>query len=239
MGWATVAAKKQKEVRQDDSDNDNSGSDSEPELEEVPCPGVTVSDDPRVLQYLKRTGASGGGGRSLPVIAKQLFKRLFSQLSKEKNRKVVVDTQIQEWKWKNDHVNHRVYATHCQQRVIDRSPKPPHPCPECDSVFHSRAFKSAIRKPIPSDKTSKFVNHRFRNPVLGGIFARTIGVREIVEDESAASSPFVRYAQGALSGKYNNEVFNGLVQAVVTKQDREERGVGLQNFPYAPAWEEM
>ena len=90
---------------------------------------------------------------------------------------------MQEWKWKNDHVNHRVYATHCQQRVIDRSPKPPHPCSECGAVFRSRAFKSAIRKPIPSDKTSKFVNHRFRNPVLGGIFARTIGVREIVEDE--------------------------------------------------------
>lgn len=26
---------------------------------------------------------------------------------------------------------------------------------------------------------------------------------------------------------------------MVTKHDREEHGVGLQNFPYAPAWEEM
>ena len=26
---------------------------------------------------------------------------------------------------------------------------------------------------------------------------------------------------------------------MVTKHDWEERGVGLQNFPYAPAWEEM
>lgn len=26
---------------------------------------------------------------------------------------------------------------------------------------------------------------------------------------------------------------------MVTKHDREERGVGLQNFTYAPAWEEM
>ena len=45
--------------------------------------------------------------------------------------------------------------------------------------------------------------------------------------------------QGALNGKYNHEVFNGLLQAMVTKLDREKRGIGLQNFPYAPAWEEM
>ncbi|KAF8167513.1 hypothetical protein B0H34DRAFT_854442 [Crassisporium funariophilum] len=236
MGWAKVT-KKQK-VSNDSEDDDSEG-ESEPELDEVPCPGITVLDDPRVLQYLKRTGASGGGGRSLPVIAKGLFRKLFSELSRDKNRKVVVDTQMQEWKWKNDHVNHRVYATCCQQRVTDRSPKPPHPCPACGIVLRSRAFKSAIRKPIPTDKASKFVNHRFRNPLLGSIFARTIGVREIVEDENATSSPFVRYAQGALSGKYNNEVFNGLVQAMVTKHEREERGVGLQNFQYAPAWEEM
>ena len=128
-------------------------------------------------------GASGGGGRSLPVISKQLFKKLFSQLSKKVNRKVVADKQMQEWKWKNDHANHRVYAITCQKTVVDRSPKPPHPCSECSIVLHSKAFKNAIRKPIPSDENSKFINYRFRNPLLGSIYARTIGVREIVEDE--------------------------------------------------------
>ena len=44
---------------------------------------------------------------------------------------------------------------------------------------------------------------------------------------------------GALSGKYSNNVFNGLLQAMVSKHDREERGVGLQNFSYTPAWEEL
>ena len=141
-----------------------------------------VSDTPHVLRYLKCTGASGGGGWSLPVISKQLFKKLFSQLTKKGNRKVVVNTQMQEWKWKNDDVNHRVYAITCQKTVFDRSPKP-HPCSECSIILRSKAFKSAIQKPIPSDKNSKFVNYRFRNPLLGSIYARTIGVREIVEDE--------------------------------------------------------
>lgn len=29
------------------------------------------------------------------------------------------------------------------------------------------------------------------------------------------------------------------MEAVVTKYDREERGIGMQNFHYAPAWDEM
>lgn len=57
--------------------------------------------------------------------------------------------------------------------------------------------------------------------------------------QNAKDTPYVRYAQGALQGKYDNEVFNGLVEAMVTKADREERGVGMQNFKYAPAYDEF
>jgi len=184
LGWAKVTGNKRKKVGYNNSDNtDSSESESEPKLENVPCLEITVSDNPRVLQYLKCTGTSGGGGRSLPIIATQLFKKLFSQLSKKSNRKVVVDTQMHEWKWKNDHANHCMYATSCQQTVVDRSPEPPHPCSECGIVLHSRAFKNAIRQPVPSNKASKFINYRFRNALLGSIYARTIGVQEIVEAE--------------------------------------------------------
>ena len=47
MGWAKGTGKKKKEVSQDD----DLKSESECELEVVPCPGITGSDDPRVLQY--------------------------------------------------------------------------------------------------------------------------------------------------------------------------------------------
>ncbi|PPQ87311.1 hypothetical protein CVT25_002061 [Psilocybe cyanescens] len=193
---------------------------------EVPCPGLTEADNPNVVQYLKRTGALGGGGRSLPIIAKDLFNRLFSKLAIKKNRQKVVDIQIHEWKWRNDHANLLVFSTSCQadQSAISKRPKP---CSDCHIVLQSKAFKNAICRPIPSDKNIIFVNRRFRNPLLGQIFARTVGVREIIEDE------------GALSGKYNNQVFNGLLEAMVTKYEKEEHGVHMQNFYYAPAWEEM
>ena len=54
------------------------------------------------------------------------------------------------------------------------------------------------------------------------------------------NSPFVRFAQGAIQGKYDNSpIFMGLIHAMVTKVNKEERGVGMQNFKYAPAWDEF
>lgn len=43
-----------------------------------------------------------------------------------------------------------------------------------------------------------------------------------------------------LAGKYKDlDVFTGLVEVMVSKLDREERGVGLQNFHYPPAYDEF
>lgn len=92
---------------------------------------------------------------------------------------------MHEWKWRNDHENLRVHSTSCQKKVADRSAaaKRPKPCPDCVNVLRSKALKNAIRRPIPPDKKFIFVNHRFRNKLLGKIYACTIGVKEIVEAE--------------------------------------------------------
>lgn len=43
-----------------------------------------------------------------------------------------------------------------------------------------------------------------------------------------------------MKGDYDDcEVFLGLVHAMVQKNDRDSRGVGMQNFLYAPAWDEF
>jgi hypothetical protein len=178
MGWAVKASKKVEKV-------DTTDIGEKLQVEHVPCPGITEADNPKVKQYLRRTGALGGGGRSLPVIAKELFSKLFSKLKHKSNRNKVVDAQMHEWKWRNDHGNLRIYSTSCQKKVADRSAaaKRPKPCLDCDNVLRSRAFKNAIRRPIPPDKKFIFVNHRFRNKLLGNIYARTIGVKEIIEAE--------------------------------------------------------
>ena len=58
--------------------------------------------------------------------------------------------------------------------------------------------------------------------------------------QDAKHSPFVHFAEGALAGKFaGHKVFTGLISAMVTKIDKEEHGVGMQNFAYAPAWDEF
>ena len=49
----------------------------------------------------------------------------------------------------------------------------------------------------------------------------------------------IRYAEAVLSGRVENNVFNGLLEAMCTDLSKAERGVGLQNFNYAPAWDEL
>jgi hypothetical protein len=49
------------------------------------------------------------------------------------------------------------------------------------------------------------------------------------------TSPMMRYAQGVMSGKYKeDDLFGSLMQAVVLRRDKEERGIGMQGFKYAP-----
>jgi hypothetical protein len=50
----------------------------------------------------------------------------------------------------------------------------------------------------------------------------------------------VRYAIAVLEGKFKDrKVFTQLVDAMVNVQDREERGVGLQNFRHTPELDEF
>ena len=52
-------------------------------------------------------------------------------------------------------------------------------------------------------------------------------------------SPYVRFALGVLDGKYDENIFTGLIEIMMMKQDQEERGVGMQNFKYPPTWDEI
>ncbi|KAK6984122.1 hypothetical protein R3P38DRAFT_3333004 [Favolaschia claudopus] len=203
-----------------------------------PCPGVTDDDISDVQRYLRRTSAAGGGSRSVFKIAMEQFKKPFSKLSSSRH-KDVRDTQYHEQKWRNDHAGLRVFSVACEKTVPERKPRTL-PCPTCRSLINNRAFKRALKKKGPSNPHHFiFTNHRFRNQILGELYGRCVGLREIIEHPDAKHTPCVRYAEGVLAGKYKNEVFNGLVEAMATQTDREERGVGMQNFKYAPAYDEF
>ncbi|CAK5270401.1 unnamed protein product [Mycena citricolor] len=133
----------------------------------------------------------------------------------------------------------RVFSTACQ-KVVPVSNTRRLPCTQCFSLLSNRDFKRALKKTGPSEPGKYiYTPKRFRNQTLGEIYGRHIGLQAIIEQPNAKSTPCIRYAQGVLEGKYQNDVFNGLVEAMVSKTDREERGVGMQNFKYAPAYDEF
>ncbi|KAJ6616541.1 hypothetical protein B0H10DRAFT_2390685 [Mycena sp. CBHHK59/15] len=198
-------------------------------VDDKPCPGITPKDAPNLRKYLHRTGAPGGGARSAMKIAMAKFGKVFSVLNK-RGKKEVLDTQYHEHAWRNDHANLRNHrsgqpSTHPSLQILLRG-------------TIQKSVQEGSQKDAPAPENYIYVNKKYRNKALGDLYARTIGLQDIIEASDAKNTPCIRYAQGVLEGKYNDQVFSGLVEAMVTKIDREERGVGMQNFDHAPAWDE-
>jgi hypothetical protein len=144
----------------------------------LPCPGITAKTDPRVAVYLLRTGASGGGARSVTAIAQERFGVSFKDLGHD-DQELVHKLQQHEHTWRNDHVNKAVFSTKCNRRVDLEHQC----CVLCLHVLNSRAFKNTLRVPLPPNSNYKFLNHQYRNESLGLIYAKSAGLQELFEDE--------------------------------------------------------
>lgn len=144
----------------------------------VPCPGITAKTDPHVTVYILRTGAGGGSARSVTAIARERFGIPFHELDDE-NQDIVCALQQHEHTWCNDHTNKVVFSTKYNTRV-----NPERQCCErCLNVFHSSAFKNALRVPLPPNANYKFLNCQYHNDSLGLIYAKTAGLQELFEDD--------------------------------------------------------
>ncbi|KAJ7659817.1 hypothetical protein DFH06DRAFT_1326842 [Mycena polygramma] len=130
-------------------------SDKKPSRPTLPCPGITSGICPRLPIYLRRTGASGGGSRSVTAIARALFGKLalFRRLDGA-DKEEVANTQRHERQWINDHAKQRVFSTCCKKQVLAAGLDGSRtlPCSECSLVLGNRRFKAALRLPIPADE---------------------------------------------------------------------------------------
>lgn len=48
-------------------------------------------------------------------------------------------------------------------------------------MLKSKVFANALRKPALEDKNYIYTNHRFRSPLLGAIYAHTVGLKDLIE----------------------------------------------------------
>lgn len=145
----------------------------------MPCRGVSDMDNLSVDRYLRRTGAGGGGGRSIHVISRERFKKEFRYLTRTQKEEVQA-AQKAEWSWRNDSTDLRVYATNCERFTSSHS-LILSLCTKCEDLLTFKAFTDAIRKKTPLDKNLKYTNTQYLHPVLARIYKNAKGLRMIIE----------------------------------------------------------
>ncbi|KAI0069937.1 hypothetical protein K474DRAFT_1609629 [Panus rudis PR-1116 ss-1] len=221
----------------------------------LPCPGLEGTKYPLVDQYLKRTQFVGGGGRGLDRIAEELYGTgtVYSELT-EREKEVVRDMQIAGHRWRNEHQRGRVFATDCKEDVVVQLKvrgslaaeasraqlQTRKPCASCAALLRDQDFIRLSKREIPKNANFKFVPKLFRDPILGELYAKCHGLKELLDEQSSeggTQSALTRYAIGVAQGKYkDNKILSGLIQSMVNVNEREQQGKGKQNMDWSPAW---
>ncbi|KAI0070186.1 hypothetical protein K474DRAFT_1713553 [Panus rudis PR-1116 ss-1] len=209
----------------------------------IPCIGIAPEIEPLVETMLSRTMALGGGGRAVPDIAQDKYGDLYKNLSRKRQRDVRAINKS-EWKWRNDHNDQSVHSVHCSGVLkltipIGSSSANQEPramaCAACLGLLNLKQFKNALRVPMKADGNLKHIPHIFRGTTLGKLYAKIEGLKDLMTGDK----PLVRYVNGVLSGKINNELFMGMLQALALEHDRVEQGKGMQNFRFHPTYYEF
>lgn len=153
-----------------------------PAVQTVLCPGLTEADNSHITSYLYRTSASGGGGQSITDISKELYGLFFRDLASNVKDEVL-DMQQLGHKWRNDHRRFRVFSKECREKVIDPGSNSGRisPCDKCLHLLTLKSFKTAIRRRVKDESNYIYTPKMHRDSVLGQIYARTIGLKEIIE----------------------------------------------------------
>lgn len=226
------------------------------------CQGLTGAADERVPIYVRQALVSGAGSTSVHKISRTLFSQSFKTLT-PKQKMTVEAAQLQERTWRNDIWSESVFATSCSGFIEVLVEDGPVVCSHCLALLKQHRFQTALNKAIKK-KTRKvkhqFRNRKYRSDTLAALFARSAGLEALIMDEvrltafvplhlvfmfficfqSPDATAYKRLAVGLLEGKLSGyPIVSDLLRALAEQVDREERGVGRQNFKYGPTLNEF
>lgn len=154
----------------------------------IPCSGIMAHHDARVHKTVHRTGADGGGARSVTAIATELFGEMYSDLSKWQQTRV--DTkQMHEWTFRLDRKHVTIYSTACEKSVmVSEESQGPHACPTCLRMLQKDTqLKSAMRQAMPKDENFKHLNEKYCGKADSERYAKVRGLQSLFEDNVSLS----------------------------------------------------
>jgi hypothetical protein len=151
---------------------------------EYPCLGITASHDQHVTRFITRTGAEGGGARSVTKIANELFNKTYGELSERKKSQVDA-VQMHEWSFRFDRLRMAIHSSKCKRFVsAPQGEDHPHTCHECLGMYDSdQRLKSGLQKPMPQPENFKYLNEQYQGKSTAERYAKTQGLLEIIQDK--------------------------------------------------------
>ena len=158
--------------------------DVEVKTAEYPCLGITASHDERVSTFITRTGAEGGGARSITIIANTLFNKAYGELS-EHEKSQVDAAQMHEWSFRIDRLRMAIHSSKCNKFVsAPQGDDGPHTCNQCLIMYDSdQRLKSLLLKPMPKPTNFKYLNEQYQGKSTAERYAKTQGLLEIIQDK--------------------------------------------------------
>jgi len=224
----------------------------------LPCLGITEKDDPRIAQYFKRTPSNSAGGINFYDIAIELFNDDFKNLSRKK-KDIVRQKQFQTHTWSNDHIRkciHAIGKKPCDGKACLAKDGSLMPCNQCLDLLNLRAFQNAISRKCCKNENRGFTPHVFQSPDVGKIYS--LGLYGLLDGVRTTCIPtwqstqlnisfqtcnhgktLTRFVRQVVAGHFNDkQVFMDLVHVLVVDAERLEKGHGLQNMNYPPAFDD-
>ncbi|KII87710.1 hypothetical protein PLICRDRAFT_699250, partial [Plicaturopsis crispa FD-325 SS-3] len=195
----------------------------------LPCPGLTHNSDARISLYLRRTAVPSGGAPPRHVLTAEMAEKN-PTATREEVFLSVLHAERHRAKWINNHMTSSVSSPACTKVAFISSTGILLPCNACADILKIKAFRTALKRPMPSNAASKYVPKAYRNPLLGEAYQRHTDVRELME---MGDSKWLTFAKRGAAGRYKD--FNalvGLMEAVTVVEDRGHRGVALTNMKY-------
>lgn len=155
-----------------------------PQTAEYPCLGITASHDQRVSTFIMRTGAEGGGARSVTKIANTLFNMTYGELS-ERRKSQVDAAQMHEWTFRFDRLRMAIHSSKCNKLVsAPQGDDGPHTCNQCLTMYKSdKRLKSGLQKPMPKAENFKYLNEQYQGKSTAERYAKTQGLLELIQDK--------------------------------------------------------
>ncbi|KAK1223303.1 hypothetical protein PQX77_013841 [Marasmius sp. AFHP31] len=111
---------------------------------QVPCPGLPASKNPLIAMYIDRTGAQGGGGRTVNNISREVYGKKYKFLSPSRKHSIKRLQQLSH-RWKIDRHIQSVFSSDCLKIVSVDPSGDPQPCSACSGIGRLKTFKNAIK----------------------------------------------------------------------------------------------